>query len=275
MMAMSSTFLRNSMVFFLFSLVLLSGAVFFVRYLEKTVIFYPESELTTTPKDFDLLYEDVWFESQSLRLHGWWVAHPQSRATVLYCHGNAGNISDRASKVKAFYDLGLSVFIFDYRGYGQSEGVPTENGLYADTAAAFEILKSYQKIEQPVLIYGASLGGVPAIDLASREKVDGLIIDASFPNAYSMAQRMYSFIPEFFLAVKMPSDKKIQEVKIPKLFFHSREDDMVPFNLGQQLFDIAPEPKRFVILQGGHVDGHVDDPQNYRQALEEFLEEVL
>lgn len=259
-----------------FALTAIVVIVFFyvlVRYLEKTSIFYPSKTIEITPDRFNLPFEDIMLKTEDgVKINGWLIKHPEAKCTLLFFHGNAGNISDRLMKLRFFHELGVNTFIIDYRGYGRSEGVPTEQGVYRDGRAAFDFIKGRPDLGNlPIVIYGGSLGGAVAIDVATHRPVSGLIVDSSITSAAAMSRRMYPVIPTFFLAVKFDSKRKVQSLNIPKLFMHSTEDKVVPFLMGKELFDAAPEPKAFASLTGGHNDAHIESKDKFLNAIEEFL----
>lgn len=271
------------MVKILFSiLVVLILFVVYVKYLEKKSVFFPDAKLKATPADAGLEYDDIHFETKDgVTLHGWLIKAAQNyqRApTLLFLHGNAGNIGDRVEKIRFFHKLDVNVFIIDYRGYGRSEGTPTEEGVYRDARDAFDYLRSRQDIRPDgVIVYGASLGGAVAIDLAVHRPVKALIVDSSFTSAADMAKVIFPAAPAFLLSVKWDSEEKIKELDIPKLFFHSREDRVVPYLLGQRLYEAASEPKEFFDITGGHNDGYFESLDLIRKKMREFLQkhEVL
>ncbi len=244
-----------------------------VRYLEKTSIFYPARQIEIAPDRFGLPYEDIYFTTEDgVKLNGWLVKNPSAKCTLLFFHGNAGNIGDRLLKLRFFHDLGVNTFIMDYRGYGRSQGTPTEEGLYKDGRAAYDYLAGRQDLKNTtVVLYGGSLGGAVAIDLARHRTVHGLIIDSTFPSAPAMSQIIYPMIPTFFLSVKFDSQSKVKLLTMPKLFMHSVEDRTVPIRLGKQLFEAAPGPKKFVELTGGHNDAHIDCKEKFLGAIKDFL----
>ncbi len=259
----------------LYPLLFVLGAVVYVRFLERSTVFQPNKIVLSTPQEVGIEYEDVYFPStDNSRLHGWFVpaARPQDAPLVIFLHGNAGNIGDRLEKILMFHNLGCSLFIFDYRGYGNSEGAPTEEGMYEDVQAAYDIVLARQDIRRDkVIVYGASLGGVAAVDLATRREVDALILDSTFTSAVDMGKIMFPVIPSFLLNVKLDSVSKIQSCRMPKLFIHSVDDRTVPFALGQKLFEVAPDPKAFLKITGGHNDGHVVSARTYVGGMTAFL----
>ena len=261
------------MKFFLTIIAVIAFFYVFVRFLEKTSIFYPTRNIEITPDRFNLPFEDITLTAEDgVKINGWLIKNPSAKCTLLFFHGNAGNISDRLMKLRFFHELGVNTFIIDYRGYGRSQGIPSEEGVYRDGLAAFDFLKGRSDIGKlPIIIYGGSLGGAVGIDVASHRTVSGLIIDSTFPSAAAMSKRIYPAIPTFFLSVKFDSKQKIRSLTVPKLFMHSTEDRLVPFQLGRELFDAAPEPKEFAALTGGHNDAHIDCKDKFLAAIQGFL----
>jgi len=247
--------------------------IVFVRYLERTSVFYPERILSTTPQDLGLPYEDVFIQTQDhVTVHGWLIKAPSAQSTLIFFHGNAGNIGDRLGKIDLFHKIGLNVLIIDYRGYGKSEGKPTEQGIYDDATAAYDYLVSRSDMKgQNIISYGASLGGAVAIDLAIHRKVSCLIVDSTFSSAADMAKRIFPFIPSFLIQTKMNSVAKIKSIHVPKLFIHSIEDQTVPFELGKRLYDAAPGDKKFIEIIGDHNDGHFQDQEKIKNGISKFL----
>ena len=250
--------------------------VAYVRYLESMTVFHPTRKIAATPAQLGLQFEDIFFRTKDkILLNGWFVPHHHARMTVLYLHGNAGNIGDRLDKISNFYDMGVNLFIIDYRGYGKSQGKPSEHGVYDDAVAAFDYLSTRDDLNPDMIcVYGASLGGVVAVDLATKKKIRGLIIDSSFSSAADMGKTIFPFVPSFLLQTKMDSISKIQMITVPKLFIHSREDQVVPFRLGKKLFDAAPAPKEFLEVKGGHNDYHVFSQDIWEKSLRSFLKRL-
>jgi len=250
--------------------------VLYVRYLESRTLFVPSKDILADPAHVGLEFEDVYFSTQdNVKLNGWFIPAQSPRATLIFCHGNAGNIGDRLGKIKLFHDLRLNVFIFDYRGYGKSKGSPSEEGMYKDVLAAYDYLKSQDTIDHKrIVIYGASLGGAPAIDLAAQKDIAGVIVDSSFSNAVDMAKRIFPFIPSFLIQIKLDNINKIKDVHEPLLFFHSVDDEMVPYDLGRKLFEVANEPKEFIDLEGSHNDNQVYSESTFVLATERFIERI-
>jgi len=255
----------------------------YFRHLERVTIYSPTKIINTTPSDLDLPHEEVILRtSDGVCIYGWFIQastehRPEfmensQRGVVLFCHGNAGNMSHRLDKYNIFHDMGLNVFAFDYRGYGKSEGMPTEEGLYKDALTAYDYLFSRDDIDKRyIFIYGASLGGAVAIELALKRRAHAIIIDSTFDSALEMAKIKLPKIPPYLLASKFDSFSKVQNIKVPKLFIHSINDEVVPFSAGKRLYDNASEPKMFLKTTGKHSGGHIHDRQKWIKAIAKFL----
>lgn len=245
-----------------------------VRYIELTSIFYPMRQVEVTPKVIGLDYEEVYLKTEDgLLLNGWLIKKSEATTTVIFFHGNAGNISHRLDKISVFYQLGLNIFIIDYRGYGKSQGRPSEQGLYKDGRAAYDYIKSRKDLGDKIIAYGESLGSAAAIDLCLSRKPNGLIIDSAFTSAKEMAKTIYPFVPSFLIFSRFDSISKVKEIKIPKLFIHSINDEIVPFSLGEKLFNLASPPKELLKIIGGHNSGFFDSEGLITERLRNFLRE--
>ena len=210
-------------------------------------------ELVAAPDAIGLEYEDVWLEtSDGVRIHGWFVPGDSTR-TLLYFHGNAGNISHRLHTIRQFHQLGLSVFIIDYRGYGESEGRPSEDGLYLDADAAWRYLAQDRAIpETDIIVFGRSLGGSLAAWLAAEHRPHALVVDSSFTSVPDIGADAYPWLPVRLLArIQHPTREHVTKTSCPVLVVHSRDDEIIPFHHGEALFDAASEPKTFLELRGG------------------------
>lgn len=260
-------------IFFLL-LLIAAGFVAFVYFLESKSVFYPSKDIDHTPEEAGLPYEEVVIEAGNDKIHGWFVARPAHARTVLFFHGNGGNIGDRLDKMFLFDRLGLNVLIIDYSGYGKSTGRPTEQGMYREAEAAYKFLTERKQIRPAsIIVYGESLGGAPAVDLAAKHDVGGLILDSTFSSARDMAKHIYPFVPGFLVRTKLDSQSKIGRVNAPKLFFHSRTDRTVPFELAQKLYRAAGGKKKFVEIQGGHNDGYVHSQGIFFEEIRNFVQD--
>ncbi|MCD4779161.1 MAG: alpha/beta hydrolase [Candidatus Omnitrophica bacterium] len=249
----------------------------YIRFLEYKVVFHPDKNLHAAPDKRALVYEDVSIRTpDNKQLHGWFIPQPNALQTLIFLHGNAGNISDRLDKIETFHHLGLNVFIFDYRGYGQSQGVPSEKGIYLDAVAAYDYLTSRADIDSgKIVAYGASLGGAVAVDLATKRSLTGIILDSTLSSGHDMARRLFPFVPVFMIKIRLDSLTKIQSVRIPKFFIHTQDDDVIPYALGQKLFQAAPGPKKFVTISGGHNDGWAISQSIWIDSMKAFFKQLL
>lgn len=250
--------------------------IVWIRYVERHSIYFPMKEITNTPLDIGLSYEEVYFNTaDNMRLHGWFISNDKAKFTVIFCHGNAGNISHRLEKIEMFYKLGLNTFIFDYRGYGKSGGAPSEPGLYKDADAAHNYLAGERKIiEDNIVLYGESIGGAVAVNLAAKSGVGALITEEAFTSTKDMAKIYYPFIPHFIISSRLDSLSKIKNIKCPKLIIHSVDDEIVPFSLGEKLFNAAESPKKFLKIRGSHNTAFLDSEKEFREGIKSFLIEI-
>jgi hypothetical protein len=244
--------------------------------IERSFIYFPERELIGDPADFGLPFDDVSFTAgDGVRLHGWF-APGESGVTWLWCHGNAGNISHRLENLRLLHDeLGVSVFIFDYRGYGRSEGSPSEEGTYRDAEAALAHVLSRPDVDPERIVYfGRSLGAAVAVELATRRPPFALILESPLPSIAELARHHYPFLPVGgLLRTKYDSLSKIGRVRVPLLVLHGDQDEVIPFEAGRKLFEAANEPKRFYAIRGaGHNDTYIVGGREYFRALREFVE---
>ena len=263
-------------------LLIIVGLVVFlwllIKFTERKQLYYPIRGIEMTPESAGLKYEDVYFVSRdSVRLNGWFIEADSSRGVVLFCHGNAGNISHRFDSILIMRQMDVDVFIFDYRGYGRSGGLATEKGLYLDTEAAYEYLTREKKIHpRNIVLFGRSIGGNVAIDLAARREVVCLISESAFSSIEDMAKSIYGVRPpRWLLSNHFDALSRIGKVSVPKLLIHSRDDEIVPFRQGQMLFDAAGEPKEFFELVGSHNEAFLQAGMGYRNRLREFIDEHL
>lgn len=251
----------------------------YVYVMQERIVFLPDlpgRAIELTPDVFGFDYSDVYLEtSDGVRLHGWYVNAENATGTVLFLHGNAGNISHRIDSIENFNSLGLDVFIIDYRGYGQSEGAVSEQGAYLDAAAAYRYLIGERGIDPSrIVIFGRSLGGAIAAQLAATNKAGALIVESSFTSAADMATTLYPFLPaRLLLRLKFPVVDHVSSANVPVLIVHGRDDEIIPFAMGEQLYAAAPEPKMFLPIDGDHNTAFVFDRERYVAGLRQFLVE--
>lgn len=244
----------------------------------ESQIFFPDPYLVGTPRDEGLAFEDLRFKTRDdVTLHGWLVPANPSRGLILFCHGNAGNISHRLDNIRRLNEIGLSVFIFDYRGYGLSGGRITEAGFYLDAEAAYEVARQHAGRERlKLVLFGRSLGGIAAVYLASEHPCSGVILESTFTNLGAMAKIHFPLpVPESLLRSRLNSLDRIGKVTERVLFFHGDADDIVPISLGQELFEAATGPKEFVVIPGaGHNDTYFVGGPEYFRKFRAFVEEL-
>lgn len=226
------------------------------------------------PSVYGLEVEDQWFESaDGTPLHAWWIPHARARGTVLYCHGNSGSIADRIAVYRHLRRLRVAILAFDYRGYGRSGGEPSEPGVLADAHAAYDHMTGRLGIvPERLLIFGHSLGGAVAIDVAVERAAAGLVVQSSFTDLRAMARHLYGSLPVRWIARNgFRSLEKVPSITMPKLFVHGTEDGTVPHHMGETLFESAPEPKQWYSVRGaGHNDVHRFGGYRYFRTLTTF-----
>ncbi len=245
--------------------------------LERSLLFHPEpshGENDRQPRGLHV--EDVRFQSaDGTNLHGWYLPHPDPRAVVLFCHGNAGNIEHRAGLMNALHHrVGVSAMIFDYRGYGQSDGAPTEAGVMADARAARRWLAQREGIaEDRIVLMGRSIGGAVAVDLAAGNGARGLVLESTFSSVPDVAAKLYPLLPvRLLMRSKFDSADKIDRYRGPLLQSHGDADRVVPYELGRRLHAAANDPKQFVVIPGGDHNGPQSD--EYYDRLIAFLDSL-
>lgn len=253
---------------------------FFIYLRQNHLIFVPIAALEGTPQELGLSYEDVRIgvrnhQGKIERLHGWWIPG-SSQDVILYFHGNGGNISYNLGNVKQLHQLGFSVFIFDYRGYGKSEGqFPTEAEVYRDAQAAWKYVIEKGIAAKQIYLYGHSLGGAIAIDLAIRQpEAAGVIVDNTFTSMRDMAsyQPFYRFFPaDLILNQRFDTLGKLKLLRVPLLLLHGTDDRLVPPTMSQVLYESATVPKKlFLVPYAGHNNLLAVAGEEFNQVLREF-----
>ena len=251
------------------------SVVLLVYFGQSRLIYYPVQKISYTPDAIGLDYTPVNIATtDGEALHGWWVSAPDAKGTVLFFHGNAGNISHRINYLKMFERLGYNTLLFDYRGYGQSTGTPTESGTYLDAQAAWRYVTETQGIAaERIVLFGESLGGSVAAWLAAREKPGLLVMASAFTSVPDMAAELYPFLPvRWITRFKYNTLESLQSVTCPIFIAHSPDDEIIPFEQSQQLLEAAPEPKEFLFLHGGHNSGFIFMQREWIKSLGEFMD---
>ncbi len=249
--------------------------------LQARHIYSPTDEIVTTPDKHGMRFEAVDFESSDgLMLHGWYVpcavdAEGQARV-VLFFHGNTGNISDCIDSLKMFHQLGLSTFIFDYRGYGRSQGKPSEQGTYDDAEAAWNyLLRDRGTKPEEIIVLGRSLGAAIASAQAARHMPGALVIESTFTSAPELAAEMFRIFPARLMSrYQYNVRENVTNIHCPILVVHSRDDEVIPFHHGLQLYEAANEPKHFLEISGEHAQGCFTSGPVYIDGLKRFLNSV-
>jgi uncharacterized protein len=255
---------------------------------QSNLVYMPSQELIDTPATIGLKFDDVQLSTKdNVNLDSWFVPAKDNdqigKGVILFCHGNGGNIGNRVSYLPIFKDLGLATFLFDYRGYGKSEGKPSEEGTYNDVEAAWQYLTQEKQIPpQKIIIYGESLGGAIASYLAQKisqqdgkNSAGGLILASTFTSISDRAAELYPFMPIRFLSrFSYNSIDRLPIIKIPILVIHSIDDEIIPFHHGDRNFQAANQPKKLVKLRGDHNGGFLDSLETYRNGLNEFIQSI-
>ncbi len=271
--------------FVVYSVLIILFIMILPKFIEKGLIFHPDKgNDSITPDAYGIEYDDVTFRTEDgLNLHGWFVPGKKSSPdedlhTLLWFHGNAGNINHRLGNIKMLHErVPVNVFIIDYRQYGRSEGKISEKGTYIDAGAALAHLHSRKEINQEkIIFFGRSLGSAVAVELALKEKCRALILETPFTSILEMGKKLYPFLPvSLLLKTKYDSLSKIRNIKVPILIMHGDKDDLVPFEHGKRLYDIANEPKEFYTIPGaGHNDTHIVGGDEYFDVIRNFVKKL-
>jgi len=251
-----------------------SGVGMILYFMQPKFLYSPVKEVLYTPAELDLEFEDVFFENgDGLKLNGWFIPAEGSKFTVLFCHGNGGNMMHRLDSINIFYNLGLSCFIFDYRGYGHSQGKPGEEGTYLDVEAAYKWLTEEKKIPpDSIIVFGRSLGGSIAAYLTSKVQAGALVVESSFTSYVDIGKRFYPYMPvRWFATFSYRTIDYLKEVQCPVMFIYSRNDEVVPFEFGLELYDEAHGPKEFIEIFGSHNDSFLVSSEIYKDAWTKWL----
>jgi fermentation-respiration switch protein FrsA (DUF1100 family) len=249
-----------------------------VYFRQERMLYFPEKEIWQTPDNISLNYDEINFKTKDgVNISGWYIPAEKEKGVLLFCHGNAGNISHRLDSIKIFNSLNLSVLIFDYRGYGKSEGKPSEFGTYLDAEAVWDYLVNVKrKSSESIILFGRSLGGAVAAEIAMRKKTAALIIESCFTSVPDLGKTFYPWLPIKFLSkFKYSTIDKIGSINCPKLIIHSPEDEIISFRHGEVLYEKAFQPKDFLKIKGGHNEGFLLSGKTYSDGIKMFLEKYL
>ena len=249
-----------------------------VRMFESHLVFFPNYpgrlEGDWHPRGLDV--EDVWLTtSDGVKLHAWWIAADKAKFTFLAFHGNASNIANRAPTYEFLHGAHVNVFALEYRGYGRSEGKPSEAGIYRDAEAAYEYLVNSRGIDgKSIISFGQSLGTAVATHLSAHRQVAAVVLEAPFPSASRVARKLFWFLPGISLLTygQFDTRTRLKEIHAPVLIVHCSQDPVIPFQFGREVYDEALAPKNFLQVNGYcHEESSLIAPTQYSAALQEFL----
>ncbi|TVS12016.1 MAG: alpha/beta hydrolase [Wenzhouxiangella sp.] len=248
---------------------------------QSRLVFLPHvggRDLAASPTQVGLDYQEVWLDTaDDERLHAWWLPHPEARGALHFSHGNAGNISHRLDSLAIFHELGLSVLIYDYRGYGQSSGRVGEEGLDLDAEAAWRWMVDEADVPpERIVLFGRSMGGAVAARLAGQVEAGALILESTFTSVPDIAGEIYWWLPVRWLArIRLDARAALADCDQPTLIVHSRDDEIVPFSHAEGLLEAAPSSARLLEIRGSHNTGFLTSGDLYRDGLDEFLTDHL
>jgi fermentation-respiration switch protein FrsA (DUF1100 family) len=284
---LSSKSLRGALPLIVMRMLLLVIASLAVCYLlllayvyvkQGEMLYFPAREIEATPYNIGLDYQDLTLRTKDgVDISAWYIPAEDARGFLLFCHGNAGNISHRLDSIRIFHSLGLSVLIFDYRGYGKSRGSPDEEGTYRDAEAAWDYLVNVLHVRpEKIVLFGRSLGGAVAAELALRNHAGALIMESGFTSVPDLGKKFFPHLPVRLISrYHYESINKVERIKLPKLFIHSPEDEIVPYEQGARLFERAREPKELLKIVGGHNEGFLLSGKVYVDGLDAFISRYL
>lgn len=264
-------------------LIAIAGGYFLILILmvvfQDNLLFIPSNQIYQTPADAGLKAEDAWIQTEDgVTLHGWYFPNESAELVVVLSHGNAGNISGRVAIAESLLRSGASVLLYDYRGYGRSEGKPSESGLYKDIDAVLSYLKGEKSYtEREMVMYGRSLGGAVAAYAAAKYDVRGLVLDSAFLNLRAMIRDVYPFVPSVLAKYRFPTDQYVKNLApgMPVVVLHSPGDRIVNINHGRNLAGLIEGPVRFVELRGGHNDNFFASRDLMEETWTDFIRSLI
>lgn len=255
-------------------LLLLLVNFFVVPLVEPTMIYYPDKKIRQTPLTARIPFEDVYLTAaDGVKINGWFIDHKHANKVILYFHGNGGNLSHRVDIIRLLRALPADLFLIDYHGYGNSEGVPSEKNLYLDAEAAYRyLIEEKRYLPSQIIVMGSSLGGAVATHLAANKRVGGLILQRTFTSAPAMAGRMNFFYrwPIVWIRSKFNTLKEIVKVTDPVFIVHSKKDEMIPYQMSVRIFEKANQPKKLLLLEKGRHNTLITDPK-YIRGIQQIL----
>jgi len=265
-------FMKKLLIILVIALLLYMIVCALVYVFQQKFIFIPQKGSQPPPED--LAIKELWINSGGEKLHAWWMPVDTSAYTVLFFHGNAGNISRGEKYMRLFREMGFNALAVDYRGYGTSSGqINKEEDIYEDARASWDYLHKTLGIEESnIIIWGWSLGGAVAVDLAQYKHCHALVMQSTFYCMLDMAKRNFWYIPNFLtLKYDFASGDKLANVKCPVLFIHGRHDHTVPWSQGIKLFEKCKGKKMFIEIEGDHNHGLFDSQKKFIPEALPFL----
>jgi pimeloyl-ACP methyl ester carboxylesterase len=253
-------------------------SLIFIYLTQSRMVYMPSKQIVFTPDQMGLQYEPITLTTtDQIKLSAWYIPHSPNSKTILFSHGNGGNISYRQSYIAVLHQLGFNLLMYDYRGYGESAGSPDEEGTYRDSEAAWQyLIETKQTAPQNIILYGESLGGGVASYLAEKLsqqqiKIGGLILGSSFTSVTDRAKELFPFLPIDLLAkYRYPTYDRLPQITAPLLVIHSPQDEIIPFHHGQKNYERANQPKKFLQISGDHNTGFLDSLTTYTEGIKEF-----
>ncbi len=243
---------------------------------QERILFPATRDVYRDPSAYGWDFDEVFLPVQGEKTHAWFIPLENARGVVLFSHGNAGNMADRLESIGLLRSFGLSVAAYDYGGYGRSTGSPSEARACADARAVWQYLTETRHIDpREVILFGRSLGGAVTADLASRVVPAGVVLESTFLSTVAMGRAIYPWLPMgMLLKHRFESDRKVGDIRAPVMVIHSPQDTVIPYRHGRKLYELAPQPKRFIEITGDHNQGFVESEPVYRQAWEAFIQDV-
>jgi len=241
-------------------------------------MYRPVRKVLYSPSDMGLTHEKIALKTKDgLKIAAWYIPCENAKKTVLFCHGNGGNMAHRLDTINILNEMGLSCLIFDYRGFGSSQGKPSEKGTYLDAESAWDWLTRKKGIKpEDIIIFGRSLGGCIASRLAYKVRPCGLVVESAFTSYIDIGKKCFPYLPvKLFAKFRYNTLNYISRLKCPVLIMHSKADEIVSYEFAPKLFEAAPQPKQFVEILGCHNDGFLFSGDIYRNAWSNWIGEAV